>query len=60
MFDPVLFPNDTNLVEADLYKGGIFLGCEFGMIALIVWGIGILASGKYLGFYFIILQRKQL
>lgn len=46
MFDPVLFPNNSDPVEADLYKGGIFLGCEFGMLALIVWGIGILASGQ--------------
>ncbi|KAI6177149.1 hypothetical protein M3Y97_00875400 [Aphelenchoides bicaudatus] len=46
MFDPVLFPNNTDIVEADLYKGGIFLGCEFGMAALVIWGIGILASGQ--------------
>lgn len=36
--------NDT--FEADLYKGGIFLGCQFGLAALIIWAIGILAAGQ--------------
>ena len=62
VFDASIFPNNTELVEADLYKGGVFLGCEFGAIALYVsgkrrlaashaehlqiWGVGILASGQ--------------
>lgn len=29
-----------------MYKGGIFLGCAFGMYALYIWAIGILASGQ--------------
>ena len=29
-----IFPNNTELVEADIYKSGIFLGCQFGMPAL--------------------------
>ncbi len=41
-----MFRNNTDIVEADLYKGGIFQGCEFGLVALYVWGIGILASGR--------------
>uniref|UniRef100_A0A914DY82 Uncharacterized protein n=1 Tax=Acrobeloides nanus TaxID=290746 RepID=A0A914DY82_9BILA len=40
------FPNNTDIVEVDIYKGGRFLGCEFGYIALIVWGIGIMAAGQ--------------
>jgi hypothetical protein len=37
MFDPQLFPHNNEIVDADLYKGGIFLGCEFGLVALYVW-----------------------
>ncbi|KAL3078076.1 hypothetical protein niasHT_036959 [Heterodera trifolii] len=44
--DRQLFPNNTDLVEADIYKGGIFLGCQFGMFALYVWGVGIMAAGQ--------------
>lgn len=33
-------------VDADIYKGGIFLGCSFGMVALYIWAIGILAAGQ--------------
>lgn len=40
------FGNNHELVEADLYKGGIFLGCSFGMYALYIWGVGVLASGQ--------------
>jgi natural resistance-associated macrophage protein 2 len=38
--------NLTDPVDADIYKGGIFLGCSFGMAALYVWAIGILAAGQ--------------
>lgn len=41
-----VFGNNTDIVEADLYKGGIFLGCSFGMFALYVWAVGILAAGQ--------------
>lgn len=37
---------NDNPVEADLYKGGIFLGCAFGAYAMYVWAIGILAAGQ--------------
>lgn len=40
------FPNNTQFVDADLYKGGIFLGCSFGTYALYIWAIGILAAGS--------------
>lgn len=33
-------------MDADIYKGGIFLGCSFRLEALYVWGIGIMASGQ--------------
>jgi len=32
--------------EADLYKGGIFLGCSFGAAAMYIWAVGILAAGQ--------------
>ena len=40
------FPNNTDPVDADLYKGGVFLGCQFGAAALYIWAIGILAAGQ--------------
>jgi len=40
------FDNNTNLVEADIYKGGLFLGCQYGDIAKYIWAIGILAAGQ--------------
>lgn len=33
-------------LKADIYKGGIFLGCSFGIAALYIWAIGILAAGQ--------------
>ncbi|CAB0038380.1 unnamed protein product [Trichogramma brassicae] len=38
--------NNAEPFEADLYKGGIFLGCSFGFTAMIIWAIGILAAGQ--------------
>ncbi|TPP56242.1 Natural resistance-associated macrophage protein 2 [Fasciola gigantica] len=32
--------------DIDLYTGGIFLGCEFGLVCLYIWAIGILAAGQ--------------
>jgi NRAMP (natural resistance-associated macrophage protein)-like metal ion transporter len=29
-----------------LYKGGVFLGCTFGIACTYIWAIGILASGQ--------------
>lgn len=34
------------ILKADLYKGGIFLGCSFGIICTYIWAVGILASGQ--------------
>jgi NRAMP (natural resistance-associated macrophage protein)-like metal ion transporter len=38
--------NNNETFDADLYKGGIFLGCQFGFAAMIIWAIGILAAGQ--------------
>lgn len=35
-----------DIVDADLYKGGIFLGCAFGLAAMYIWAVGILAAGQ--------------
>jgi len=41
-----IFPNNTNEFQPDIYKGGVFLGCEYGELAMYVWAIGILAAGQ--------------
>ncbi len=33
-------------VDADLYNGGVFLGCAFGIACTYIWAVGILASGQ--------------
>jgi natural resistance-associated macrophage protein len=30
----------------DIFKGGVFLGCQFGIGAMYIWAIGILAAGQ--------------
>ena len=40
------FPADNNTVAADLYKGGVFLGCQYGPAAMYIWAIGVLAAGQ--------------
>lgn len=35
-----------SFVEGDLYTGGIYLGCSFGIYCTYVWAVGILASGQ--------------
>ncbi|TMS36711.1 hypothetical protein L596_003809 [Steinernema carpocapsae] len=44
--DREAFPNNTDIVESDIYNGGMFLGCEFGLVALYVWAVGIMAAGQ--------------
>ena len=41
-----IFPPENTTVDADLYKGGVFLGCQFGLAAMYIWAIGILAAGQ--------------
>jgi len=40
------FPNNNETVSANLYKGGIYLGCQFGPAAMYIWAIGVLAAGQ--------------
>ena len=35
-----------DLLQADLFKGGVFLGCSFGIACTYIWAVGILASGQ--------------
>ena len=32
--------------QGNLYQGGLFLGCSFGIYCTYVWAVGILASGQ--------------
>ncbi|XP_058806651.1 protein Malvolio isoform X2 [Phymastichus coffea] len=41
-----IFERNNKPFDADLYKGGIFLGCSFGFVAMIIWAVGILAAGQ--------------
>ncbi|KAL1502825.1 hypothetical protein ABEB36_007912 [Hypothenemus hampei] len=43
---PSTGPDASKYVDADLYKGGIFLGCTYGIVAMYVWAVGILAAGQ--------------
>lgn len=38
--------NDTSLVVGDIFKGGVFLGCEYGAACLYIWAVGIFAAGQ--------------
>ena len=38
--------NNTDYVDADIYRGGIYLGCKYGDIAMYIWAVGILAAGQ--------------
>ncbi|XP_072395951.1 protein Malvolio-like [Diabrotica undecimpunctata] len=40
------FGTSDDYVDADIYKGGIFLGCAFGTAAMYIWAVGILAAGQ--------------
>ncbi|XP_046674454.1 protein Malvolio-like isoform X2 [Homalodisca vitripennis] len=41
-----IFTNNTEIVELDIYKSGIFLGCQYGVLAMYIWGLGVLAAGE--------------
>ncbi|CAB3409591.1 unnamed protein product [Caenorhabditis bovis] len=45
-FYKVEFPDNLDPVTSDIYHSGIYLGCAFGIFALYVWAIGILAAGQ--------------
>jgi len=40
------FPVNDDIVNPDLYKAGIFLGCAFGTACMYIWAVGILAAGQ--------------
>ena len=42
----IFHKGDNSTVDADLYNGGIYLGCQFGSVAMYIWAIGILAAGQ--------------
>ncbi|XP_076256276.1 protein Malvolio-like [Rhynchophorus ferrugineus] len=48
--DSSVFPDTgekaNDLVDADLYNGGVFLGCTYGLAALYIWAVGLLAAGQ--------------
>lgn len=33
-------------MELDIYKSGVYLGCQYGVLAMYIWGLGVLASGE--------------
>ncbi|KAK6740123.1 hypothetical protein RB195_008538 [Necator americanus] len=45
-FYKVVFENNTEPALTDIFHAGVFLGCTFGVLALYVWAIGILAAGQ--------------
>ncbi|XP_074154829.1 natural resistance-associated macrophage protein 1 isoform X2 [Sminthopsis crassicaudata] len=40
------FLKDDQPVTADIYQGGVILGCFFGPAVLYIWAVGILAAGQ--------------
>ncbi|XP_044523480.1 natural resistance-associated macrophage protein 1, partial [Gracilinanus agilis] len=40
------FLKDGQLVTADIYQGGVILGCFFGPAVVYIWAVGILAAGQ--------------
>ena len=46
-----VFPDNKSLVDINLYKAGVYLGCTFGMSALYIWAVGIFASGQVRHFH---------
>ncbi|XP_071812237.1 natural resistance-associated macrophage protein 2-like isoform X3 [Apostichopus japonicus] len=45
-YEHVFPPNNETIGNMDIYKGGVFLGCQYGAAALYIWAVGILASGQ--------------
>ncbi len=44
--DNTTFPANNETVAANIYKGGVFLGCQYGTVAMYIWAIGVLAAGQ--------------
>ncbi|XP_052809476.1 natural resistance-associated macrophage protein 2-like [Mya arenaria] len=41
-----IFNTNSTEVEVDIFRGGVFLGCQFGLAAMYVWAVGVLAAGQ--------------
>ncbi|KFM69813.1 Natural resistance-associated macrophage protein 2, partial [Stegodyphus mimosarum] len=41
-----VFQNNNDTVEGDIYKGGVFLGCRYGVACMYIWAVGLLAAGQ--------------
>ncbi|PAA54131.1 hypothetical protein BOX15_Mlig002162g1 [Macrostomum lignano] len=39
-----VFKNSSS--DMDIFRGGVFLGCEFGIACMYIWALGILAAGQ--------------
>ena len=46
LIDNTTFPANNETVAANIYKGGVFLGCQYGTVAMYIWAIGVLAAGQ--------------
>lgn len=44
----VPYSHDFNatVIEVDILRGGVFLGCQYGLAAMYIWAVGILAAGQ--------------
>lgn len=40
------FLQNNQTVDIDLYKAGLYLGCQYGRPALYIWAVGIMAAGQ--------------
>ena len=38
--------SQSEILNADYFTGGIFLGCTFGIALTYIWAVGIFASGQ--------------
>ena len=36
----------NNTVDANLFNGGVLLGCQYGPLAMYIWAVGLLAAGQ--------------
>ncbi|KAL3832300.1 hypothetical protein ACJMK2_023954 [Sinanodonta woodiana] len=41
-----VFNTTSTQVDVDIFRGGVFLGCQFGVAAMYIWAVGILAAGQ--------------
>lgn len=41
-----VFPVNSDAIQVDIHKAGIFLGCALGSNAVYIWAVGVFASGQ--------------